>query len=171
VSAATVAVAGVSANDVCAAVETWLRAELNAALDARAAASAVTLKHPVTYQQVQNPRLLRDNQTPCIDISSPGLVEQPERRNGRWQADWSVVVTVYVRGKSHAEVAAAVREYTEVLRSTLLADPHPHLGGLAFALRWADEDYDTLPVDDSRTLGGGAVEFVYSIDRAADPAA
>jgi hypothetical protein len=171
VTAASIAVAGVSANDVCAAVESWLRTELEGALDARAAAKNITLPHPRSYQQVSNPRALRDEQTPCIDISSPGLSDTARRARGRYEVDWSVIVTVYLRGKSFADTALQVREYTEAVRSTLLADPHPHLGGLAHAMRWNDEDYDAVDVGDSRTLGGGAVEMVYTIDYAADPAA
>jgi len=172
VTAATVAAAAVSADDVCAAVETLLRAQLPDALAARNAARDLELRDPVSWGQVPAPTLLVDKQTPCIEISSPGFPEPPEMmRGGRYQASWSVIVTVYLRGSGFAETARDTREYTQVIAAVLVWDAAQEqpLGGLAWSGVLRDEDYDAVALKDSRTLGGGAVEFIYTIDRALDP--
>lgn len=142
----------VTAQDVCDAVETVLRAHLP---DLATRTGLPTVKE---WNQLPTLEALTTAKVPALAVTSPGLAGPPTRRSTGWEADWRVVVGVYDRDKSHAATAARTRRWAAVVRQVVLQ--HPGLGGVAVGTVWVGEEYAERPERSAaRTLGGCAVAF------------
>lgn len=161
----------VTADDVLQALEQTLRDHLPTTLQRLTVAKQVALAPPASYEQVADPAVLTPAQTPTVSLSSPGIEGDPRHvGDGIYQATWVCIVELYVRSDtvaSYRAVARTVRVYAAAIRETVMQ--HASLGGLASAVEWVAEDYAGVAnLDDSRTLGGGFVQFNVTVDNVLD---
>jgi hypothetical protein len=141
-----------TANDLCAAMETILADKLSGLASSRG------LKPVTAWDQLPTSDALTSANVPVGAIASPGLTDAPVRRSTGIDATWRVVVAVYDRGRDYVETAKKVRDWAAVVRQVVIQNPT--LGGVASGLVWVGEEYTELPERPSaRTLGGCAVAF------------
>lgn len=143
----------ITGESVCAAV----RAALIEHLPPWAAALGLP-PGPRRWISLPAPGAAPQEQTPFGVITTPGLIREPTRHPGRYDATWRVAVAVMDRGGTHDETAARARTWAAAIRCALLASGS--LGTLGATVSWASEDYSAhAERDAARTLGGGAVGF------------
>lgn len=148
----------VTADDLCAAVESTLKAHLFPLVKALELDKSLGLKEIKEWQQLPDLAAIATAAVPAIGITSPGLTDRPTRRAYGYDATWRVAVGVYERGGSHHETAKRVRTWAALVRTVLTT--HTSLGGVATSLRWVGEDYaEHRQRDKARTLGGCAVSL------------
>lgn len=145
--------AATGAEEACVAVETALREFLPRLLPA-------DLDMPYTWEQLPTDDAMRSADTPALAITCSGLIGSPQRvdRGARYDALWSVWVTVWVRGEdgTYASTTSATRRYTKAARSAVLA--YAHREGRDWS--WLAEEYDALGAPNvAATLQAGMVQF------------
>lgn len=139
----------VTAHDVCSAAEAILTEHLPGW------AAAAELKPVTTWQQVPTVQAISSAPVPAGAITSPGLTEPPTKHRDRHEATWRIVAAVYDRGSDYTDTARRIRTWAALIRAVLVQ--HPRLGGLALRLDWVGEEYELVPEQGARTLGGCAV--------------
>jgi len=107
-----------------------------------------------------------EDQLPGCIVVSPGLLPSPEKHGSRYNAEWAIAVASIVSGNDWDSTMDLVNYYTAAARSALLQ--HPSLGGYALGIRWIDESYNELGVEDSRTIASGVVSFGVEIANVVD---
>jgi hypothetical protein len=162
------------ADDVLRALEQVVTNDLPDELLRVNARKGLSLAAPVVLEQLSDPTVLIDStrQFPAVSFSSPGLAESPTRKTPwSYDAAWTCLVAVMDRGATgtYRATATAIRVYTAALRTVVMR--HQSLGGLAYQVLWADEDYAAFDDDKSRTLGMGTVEFTVYVRNALDASA
>lgn len=104
-----------------------------------------------------------ENQLPSCILIVPGLAGQPmQHGDGSVTADWSAGVGFVVSSHDQRKTTELVELYAGAVRSCILQ--HSSLDGFATGTRWVDERYDDFGFDDSRSLQGGLLSFVVSVE-------
>lgn len=113
------------------------------------------------WQRLADFRALDAAQSPSVVVTTAGITEEPERDDeGNYQAKWLVMAYAVVREQSFERTSAMVGLYTAAIRECLAVHP---LQGLVSKRRWVAELYNELDADDSRTIGGGRVDFEVTV--------
>lgn len=104
---------------------------------------------------------------PCVLLLSPGLADEPTREGrGAYTATFGLGLAVIVQDSTRSKVDELAKLYTAALRTILLQ--HPSLGGHADAVEWADERYDSVPVEGKRRqLAAGQAVFRVAVPNVA----
>lgn len=105
-----------------------------------------------------------EHQLPSCLVVAPGLLTDPEKMSGKWQAVWSVSVAAVVASQDRENTFELTELYAAAIRAAVLHKPS--LGGFATATDWIGERYDEIPNDTLRTLAAGAVQFGVAVDNA-----
>ena len=146
-----------AADQLCVAAETILRENVTTTQ----LMLGFDLGEIETWQQLPTPDAIAAAQLPAVAITSPGLAGAPVWNSVEdgYDAVFVLTVGIYVRGKSHADTAARVRDWCAAIRSTIVRKRT--LGGLSpDGATWVDETYVLIPDRTAaRTLGAGAVAF------------
>lgn len=127
---------------------------------------ALTLARPRSYTRSMLFDAWAEDQLPRLIIVSPGVVPPPTRHADGYTARWAIGLAVHFS----AATALAARDGAQLMTGAAreLFKDKPSLGGYALAADWADERYDDLPFDDSRSHSSGQAHFVLEVDHVGD---
>lgn len=105
-----------------------------------------------------------EDQLPAVVLISVGLAPPPEMTGGsvynaRWLLSIAAVVSTATQEASHRLAELYVAAHRALLLNRQSLD-----GFGANGTEWADESYDDLPFDDTRTLGFGIAHFIVQVD-------
>jgi hypothetical protein len=104
-----------------------------------------------------------EDQLPALLVISVGLAERPHKNgDGRYRARWRMTLAVVCSARTQAEAHELAMDYTAWHRELLLN--RQSLEGRAAGVDLIDEKYDTLPFDDTRSLGAGEVTFTVEVN-------
>jgi hypothetical protein len=103
-----------------------------------------------------------EDQLPALLVISVGLSERPKKSgDGTYDARWRMTLGVICSARTQAEAHELAMDYTAWHRELLLN--RQSLEGRAAGVDFIDEKYDTLPFDDTRSLGAGEVTFTVEV--------
>lgn len=85
---------------------------------------------------------------PKVVVISPGLWELPTtpESNGYYRAEWQIAVGVTTAAPTEEKADRMVKMYAAAVRGMMVQNQD--LNGLADGVRWLDENYADLPIDD-----------------------
>lgn len=125
-------------------------------------------RSPASVQQPRSWNVFSDldkwpeDQVPAIVAICPGLSEAPGKSAATYRATWAVAVGAVVSGRNREESRELAGLYGAAIRAVMVQ--HPSLGGFAAATNWADENYDDLDTNRSRTQGIARVVFEVEVE-------
>lgn len=136
----------------------WLPSSLNEAIaqDSNAPAKVAV---PRSYIVVSEDDRWPEDQLPAIVVTSPGLVDTPDRDkgDGSWRGTWSLEVTAIVKGRTAPEARRVCQLYWTAICISVLQ--RRSLGKPYQASTLADAALDSVPIEKRRTLAGATALF------------
>lgn len=118
-----------------------------------------------------------EDQLPACIVVSPGLVDDPIREGGKFDATWGVSVAWVVSSQDRRSTRELLQLYLGATRSLMLQHQslpqwNEELGkvqtGIATGIDWLDEGYDDVPIDSTRTLGAGRISLGIQVSNVTD---
>jgi hypothetical protein len=150
-------------------LRTWLPSYLSLLEDSRGFERGL-LARPVeeSFQNVLEEDEFPEGRLPAVTVTTAQTTDIHARSVSRFSADWRVIVSCVVRGRTATEARAVASAFNGATRLALVQQPD--LGGLANGVQPVRTG--VVPVDDvsgqDRYLAAGISEFVVSTDDVMD---
>lgn len=123
---------------------------------------------PRGYAITQVFDLWPEDQLPTIIVACPGLVEPPMMDGAKvWRAKWDTWIGCMCSARNEGEARQAAGTYAAFIRAIMLQQASLNWN-LGRGVRWLDEQYDVLPVEDRRTLAAVQVRFAVEVGSVVD---
>lgn len=136
-------------------LQAWLPAYLHALEEVH---EGLALPAPKSWHRLPDFRRIRDDQSPTVTVTAPGIRGRPERdSDGSYRAAWELHVYVVVRGKTFEDTDDKIGFYTRAI-SAAVVQAGLGLPGVGKP-RLIGEGNAPLAADNSRTVGGGVLAF------------
>ncbi|BBH17500.1 hypothetical protein Back2_17870 [Nocardioides baekrokdamisoli] len=159
-----------SVDELCTAAETILKTYLVNTMTGFGYTTGAGYKPIKTWQQVPTVTALSTADLPGIAIVASDTVGDPiyQAVTDTWLTTWRISTGLYVRGGTHDETQARVRNYIAAIRATYLT--HKSLGGYCRPIQWKGEGYNLLPArNEARTIAAGACTFDATVEVTTKP--
>lgn len=144
-----------------ATIDLWLPTYL-AEIERQRDITPETLETFREYPAINDIEKMLEDQLPCCSLFCEGLNSAPVKRgDGAYEGTFNLKAGIIVSSITVEDTRNLMSIYTAAVRAILIQQRS--LGGFAIASEFTNEAYDELPVEDTRTLGVGMLEFSITV--------